>query len=134
MKKDAWLNIENEFNCQSIESSRTAAVLKNKYENIKSNVKKQYAEEKLYSRGTGGGPAKLFPISSVSNTVGELLQSKMTGEKTIYDSDNFIDTLKTHENIHYIIEDEDEQIVTITKIVDFPCNSDNTTTQLITNS
>lgn len=134
MKKDTWSNIENEFNCQSIQSSRTAAVLKNKYENIKRNVKKQYAEEKLYSRGTGGGPAKLFPISSVSNTVGELLQSKMTGEKTIYDSDNFIATLKTHENIDYISEDEDEHIVTVTNIVDFPCNSDNTATQLITKS
>lgn len=81
MKKDVWSNIENEFNCQSIESSRTVAVLKNKYDNIKSKVKQQYVDEKLFSRGTGGGPAKLFPISSVANTVGDLLQSKMTGEK-----------------------------------------------------
>lgn len=32
MKKDTWVKIESEFNCQCIENSRSAVVLKNKYE------------------------------------------------------------------------------------------------------
>lgn len=55
MKKDAWTIIEAEFNCQCIDSPRSAVVLKNKYENIKRTTKKQYADEKSYHRGTGGG-------------------------------------------------------------------------------
>lgn len=89
MKKDAWLKIEREFNCQSIETPRTADILKNKYINLKRKVKKQYAEEKVYHRGTGGGPSKSFLASSAAVSIGEMLQNKMTGEMPIYDSDAF---------------------------------------------
>jgi len=87
MKKYAWIKIQNEFNSQLSETPRTAAVLKNKYENIKRNVKKKYAEEKTFSRGTGGRPTKLFQETSIASTVGEILQTRMTGETSIYDSD-----------------------------------------------
>ncbi|KAE9542345.1 hypothetical protein AGLY_003472 [Aphis glycines] len=87
MKKDAWIKIQNEFNCQLPETPRTAIILKNKYENVKRNVKKQYAEEKTFSRGTGGGPTKVFQGTSITSTVGEILQTRMTGETSIYDSD-----------------------------------------------
>lgn len=46
MKKDAWIKIQDEYNGQSIENPRTAVELKNKYDNVKRNVKKQYADEK----------------------------------------------------------------------------------------
>jgi len=62
MKKNAWLKIEREFNCQLIETHRTADILKNKYINLKRKVKKQYAEEKVYHRGTGGGPSVFFGV------------------------------------------------------------------------
>lgn len=87
MKKDAWIKIQNEFNCQLPETPRTAIILKNKYENVKRNVKKQYAEEKTFSRGTGGGPTKVFQGTSITSAVGEILQTRMTGETSIYDSD-----------------------------------------------
>lgn len=77
MKKDAWLKIENEFNYQSSENHRTASVLKNKYDNIKRNVKKQYADEKTFSRETGGGPAKPYPHTFITTSVEELLMNKM---------------------------------------------------------
>ncbi|CAI6376587.1 unnamed protein product, partial [Macrosiphum euphorbiae] len=86
-EKDAWIKIQNEFNCQLPETPRTAIILKNKYENVKRNVKKQYAEEKTFSRGTGGGPTKVFQGTSIASTVGEILQTRMTGETSIYDSD-----------------------------------------------
>lgn len=87
MKKNAWIKIEREFNCQSIETPRTADILKNKYINIKRKIKKQYADEKVYHRGTGGGPSKSFLESSAAVSIGEMLQNKMTGEMSIYDSD-----------------------------------------------
>lgn len=83
MKNDTWLKIENEFNCQLSENPRTAAILNNKYDNIERNVKKQYADEKTFSRDTGGGPTKLFPETSIASTVGEILQNKITGETSI---------------------------------------------------
>lgn len=88
MKKDVWTKIQNEFNSLSMENPRSALVLKNKYDNIKRNIKKQYADEKAFHQGTGGGPAKSFTDTSLGITVGELLQTKMTGEPSIYDSDN----------------------------------------------
>lgn len=87
MKKEAWGKIEIEFNCQSSETPRTAAVLKNKYDNIKRNVKKLYAEEKTFYRGTGGGPNRPFPSTSIASTVGEILQTRMTREPPINGSD-----------------------------------------------
>lgn len=101
MKKDAWAKIENEFNSQSSEYFRTATTLKNKYDNIKRNVKKQYAEEKTFSRGTGGGPNKSFQETAIASTVGEILQTRMTGERSIYDSD--ISNLQ-HCNAHLEID------------------------------
>lgn len=85
MKKDAL--IQNEFNCQSMENPRTANILKNKYDNIKRSVKKQYADEIAFHSGTGGGPTKAFPVTSLAMTVGEMLQVKITGETSIFDFD-----------------------------------------------
>lgn len=69
--------------------------MKNKYENIKRSTKKQYADEKAYHRGTGGGPSKLFNSLSINSTVGEILQTKMTGEESVYDSDRVLETENT---------------------------------------
>lgn len=87
MKKDTWLKIENEFNSQIMENPRSATTLKNKYKNINRHVKKQYAEEKTFSQGTGGGPTKSFQKTSIASVVGSILQTKMTGESATYDSD-----------------------------------------------
>jgi len=110
MKKDAWAMIQDEYNCQSIENPRTAIVLKNKYENIKRNVKKHYADEKVFRRGTVGGPTKSFADTSLAMVVGEMLQTKMTGEPSVFDSDCVNDMWETElmekENSGYINEKE----------------------------
>jgi len=87
MKKDAWLKIERDFNCQSIKTPRTADILKNKYINLKRKIKKQYTDEKVYHRGTGGGPSKSFLKSSAAISIEEMLQNKITGVVPIYDYD-----------------------------------------------
>lgn len=89
MKKDAWSKIENEFNCHCIDNPRTSLTLKHKYENIKRQVKKQYADEKSYHTGTGGGPSKSFSYinPTIVSSIGDMLQNKMTGEPSVYDSD-----------------------------------------------
>lgn len=119
MKKDAWIKIQNEFNCQLPETPRTAIILKNKYENVKRNVKKQYAEEKTFSRATGGGPTKVFQGTSIASTVGEILQTRMTGDTSIYDSDTSNLQLETDMLEHQFIEPvhvsngDDNEIVTL---------------------
>ncbi|KAF0754423.1 fibrinogen silencer-binding protein-like [Aphis craccivora] len=67
-KKDAWTKNEAKFNCQCIDNPRSAAVLKNKYENIKRSTNKQYADENAHHGGTGGGPSKLFNSPSLNLT------------------------------------------------------------------
>ncbi|XP_060860192.1 uncharacterized protein LOC132937392 [Metopolophium dirhodum] len=114
MKKEAWIIIQDEYNSQSIENLRTALILKNKYNNVKQVVKKHCADERVFRRGTGGGPTRLFPESSTATTVGEMLQTKMTGEPTVFDSDYVNDTWETN-----LMENEnndcfnDEQIITV---------------------
>lgn len=78
MKKDAWTKIQNEFNCPSIDNPRSAEILKNKYVNIKRKVKKQYADEKIYNRGTGGGLSKSFIQSSVAVSITEIYATKQS--------------------------------------------------------
>jgi len=119
MKKDAWTKIEAEFNCQCIDSPRSAVVLKNKYENIKRTTKKQYADEKAYHRGTGGGPHKLFNSPSINSTVGEILQTRMTGEESIYDSDRVLET-------DYSLRSVDEDMLGENIIVINPADIDST--------
>lgn len=114
MKSDVWIKIQDEYNSQIIENPRTATILKNKYNNIKRNVKKQYADEKAFHRGTGGGPTRCFSSSSQAMEVGEMLQVKMTGEPSIFDSDNF----------HPMLEDELKNIDVITVDLDEYDNSE----------
>lgn len=123
MKKDAWIKIQNEFNCQLPETPHTAIILKNKYENIKRNLKKQYAEEKTFSRGTGGGPTKVFQGTSIASTIGKILQTRMTGETSIYSDTSNLQycnaELETDILEHQFIEpehvsnDDDNDIVTL---------------------
>lgn len=114
MKKNAWIMIQDEYNSQFIENPRTALILKNKYQNVKRVVKKQYADERVFRRGTGGGPMKLFPESSTVMTVGEMLQTKMIGELAVFDSDCENDMWETN-----LLENDnnecinDEQIITV---------------------
>lgn len=113
MKKEAWISIQDEYNSQSIENPRSALVLKNKYNNIKQVVKKHYADERVFRRGTGGGPTRSFPEPSTAMAVGEMLQTKMTGEPSVFDSDvddRWETSLMENENNECI---NDEQIITV---------------------
>jgi len=47
-----------------------ALAFKNKYENFKRTIKKHYSDEKVFRRGIGGGPTKLFPESLIAISVG----------------------------------------------------------------
>ncbi|KAG5887661.1 hypothetical protein JTB14_037659 [Gonioctena quinquepunctata] len=56
-------------------SYRNITDLKKKYENIKKKTKKKMADEKCYKLGTGGGPNLKTEISSIDNTILEILGS-----------------------------------------------------------
>ncbi|XP_072402475.1 uncharacterized protein [Diabrotica undecimpunctata] len=69
-------------------SSKTSLCLRTKYNNMKKNVKKKFAEEKNYLRCTGGGPSINVDISSTDNTIKEMLGDTVTGFVSNYDADS----------------------------------------------
>ncbi|KAG5866177.1 hypothetical protein JTB14_031029 [Gonioctena quinquepunctata] len=66
-KAQCWVDIEK------ARSYRNITVLKKKYENIKEKTKKKMADEKCYKLGTGRGPNLKTEISSIDNTILEIL-------------------------------------------------------------
>lgn len=55
--------------------------------NITASQWKTHEQQTPFHGGTGVGPTKAFPVTSLATTVGEMLQVKMTGEPSIFDSD-----------------------------------------------
>jgi len=91
-----------------------------------------YADEKTFNRGTGGGPTKSFPGSLIA-TVGELLQTKMTGKSAVYDSDGNVlwepSKLMDEENINdadILPEVIEEEIIEIFEPVESVPNTSTT--------
>lgn len=54
-KDRAWKEVETQFNSTTTGPSRTLKVLKTKYFNLKSDLKKRTSAEKRARYGTGGG-------------------------------------------------------------------------------
>lgn len=89
-KIEAWLRLANEFNSISGEAYRDAKILRNKYENMKKRSKQKFADEKLYTRGTGGGPVKPTLLTDIDEKVKDIIGSQMTGFVSEFDGDQGI--------------------------------------------
>jgi hypothetical protein len=89
LKKDAWKAIEQEFNIVGFENYRSALILKRKYENLKKRTKSKFADEKKYTLGTGGGPAKKTnsTITDTEEIIKEIIGDQLTGRTSKYNSD-----------------------------------------------
>ncbi|KAL3086461.1 hypothetical protein niasHS_009459 [Heterodera schachtii] len=53
----AWQHLANDLNSRHSGANFSWTQIKDKYKNLKKDVKRQYADEKKYKSGTGGGPA-----------------------------------------------------------------------------
>ena len=71
-KKKIWENITIQINALGI-ANRTAKEIKTKWINMHQNAKKEYSDDKLYRRQTGGGPCPK-PVSSISERIVDLFK------------------------------------------------------------
>lgn len=89
-KQEEWIRLAQEFNANSPGISRTAMILKRKFENMKKNMKKSYAREKKYTMGTGGGSAMPVYIDDAEASLADILGERLVGYPTKYDDDSNI--------------------------------------------
>lgn len=104
-KMKTWETIAQEYS-SLMGCSKTSITLRTKYNNMKKNVKKKFAEEKNYLRCTGGGPAIKIDISNTDNTIKEMLGDTVTGFVSKYDADTLDNDEVGDENFQeqFIIE------------------------------
>ncbi|KAF5294774.1 hypothetical protein FQA39_LY00258 [Lamprigera yunnana] len=88
-KEEEWKNLAHEFNSNCNNGTlRDCRTLRRKYENIKKRSKKAFAEEKLFQRGTGGGPKIPSKITNLEEIVKDMLGSQVTGLPTEFGGDS----------------------------------------------
>lgn len=87
-KKNAWQNIENEFNSKNTRNIfRNAEGLKEKYNNLKKKTKKKITEEKMNIRKTGGGSYNPLTLNETDQIIYEIIGPQIDGLKNNYDDD-----------------------------------------------
>lgn len=87
-KLEVWKKVENEFNSKIINEYRSVKCLKSKYENLKKQTKRKYADQKSYIRGTGGGPSCNSTMSSRDVDIQNILGTRVTGLLSEFDADS----------------------------------------------
>ncbi|KAJ3653651.1 hypothetical protein Zmor_012890 [Zophobas morio] len=84
----AWEKLTETFNAISGTVPRTSRNLKDKWTNLKKTAVRNFAHDKKYARGTGGGPSKGPTETSVDATVREILGDRLTGLPAVCDNDD----------------------------------------------
>ncbi|XP_063901370.1 uncharacterized protein LOC135120982 [Zophobas morio] len=84
----AWEKLTETFNAISGTVPRTSRNLKDKWTNLKKTAVCNFAHDKKYARGTGGGPSKGPTETSVDATVREILGDRLTGLPAVCDNDD----------------------------------------------
>ncbi|KAF5277525.1 hypothetical protein FQA39_LY18479 [Lamprigera yunnana] len=102
-KEEEWKNLAHEFNSNCNNGTlRDCRTLRRKYENIKKRSKKAFAEEKLFQRGTGGGPKIPSKITNLEEIVKDMLGSQVTGLPTEFGGDS-------EDMVFEVVPDEGEE-------------------------
>ena len=85
-KAAAWKRIEVKFNASSSSTYRTADTLRSKWENLKKNAKKNYAQHEAELKKTGGG-GYAGTLSAIDLRIIGILKTKATGMPAEVDDD-----------------------------------------------
>lgn len=88
-KRGAWQRIADTFNSQALQH-RDVNTLKLKYENIKRNLKKKIADEKLGVKATGGGPFTDIKLLWYEEQLYSVLQLGISGLPSQGDCDSVL--------------------------------------------
>nr|CAI5853315.1 unnamed protein product [Callosobruchus analis] len=88
-KEQAWKKIAEKYNASTSGVNRTDKQLKNKYEAIKKEIKKQHSQYMAYQRGTGGGPYMKPPSPKTDDerVLASTIALSVKGLTSTYDSD-----------------------------------------------
>lgn len=86
-KDAAWENVAKAFNSSSGEVFRLKKALKAKYEDIKKNVKKKLAHNRLETFKTGGGEPQIRSLTGIEENIISMLPSSIEGLPSVWDSD-----------------------------------------------
>lgn len=112
-KARSWEDLATAFNagCQFTEG-RTVSELRKKWENVKTETKKDSAERKKQRLKTGGGKAPEAPVNEIFAMVEDVIKGAMEPITSRYDSNN-LGVLKEEEEDCELVEvqDEEEQLV-----------------------
>lgn len=105
-EKDAmWEKVASEW-LESGYTPRTGKKLREKWKNIKKDVRKKFSEEKQELFKTGGGESKVIHISSLDKQIKSIIGDiNVVGLTNVFDSDQMTDKeyceeLTTKENTH----------------------------------
>lgn len=123
-KIDAWNTLTEEFNSVFTNTYRDMKSLRTKFNNLKKNTKKKFADEKCYRRGTGGGPPPSTRFTSSEHEIQEMLGTQITGLSSEFDNDAEGDERPDN---HYAISDDEcnEELGNIAKSDKITANSQN---------
>lgn len=86
-KDAAWENVAKAFNSISGEAFRSKKTLKAKYEDIKKNIKKKLAHNRMEQFKTGGGEPEIRPLTGIEENILLMLPSSIEGLPSMWDSD-----------------------------------------------
>lgn len=86
-KDAAWENVAKAWNSSSGEVFRSKKTLKAKYEDMKKNVKKKLAHNRVEQFKTGGGEPKIWSLTGIEENILLMLPSSIEGLPSIWDSD-----------------------------------------------
>ena len=87
-KENSWKELAESFNELNGSVVRDWKVLKGKYENLKKTCKKNFAKDKKYTSGTGGGPHQPNLISTTDVKVKDIIGTiPLEGLPSVCDSD-----------------------------------------------
>ncbi|XP_018303522.1 myb/SANT-like DNA-binding domain-containing protein 4 [Mycetomoellerius zeteki] len=98
-KDAAWENVAKAFNSSSGEVFRLKKALKAKYEDIKKNVKKKLAHNRLETFKTGGGEPQIRSLTGIEENIISMLPSSIEGLPSVWDSDQLETSQKDAINV-----------------------------------
>ncbi|CAH1109753.1 unnamed protein product [Psylliodes chrysocephalus] len=137
-KDEAWVKISQQFNANCPENiHRKKESLKKTYENLKKNIRKDVADEKIQIKKTGGGAVKI-PLRdpTFERTLALINPKTVLGLSNTFDGDRDVHDIENHSTpstshgllnavtssakskIEYIIEEESENEMLLTNSAD----------------
>ena len=88
VKAAAWVKIETDFNAIVGDCYRSAAILRNKYENMKKRTKQKVGDRRRNQVSTGGGPSQVIVLTPTEEKLEQIMGPQLSGLPSEFDGDS----------------------------------------------